>query len=55
MIEENISQEFRLKKYMKQEIILLKKIEQNESMSNKHKKVCTTLMQLYSTLSYFHF
>ena len=55
MIEENISQEFRLKKYMKQEIILLKKIEQNKSMSNKHKKVCTTLMQLYSTLSYFHF
>ena len=39
MVEENISQEFRLKIYMKQDIISLKKKKQNELMSKKHKKV----------------
>ena len=34
MAEENISQEFRLKN---------KEIKENELMSKKHKKVCTTL------------
>ena len=37
MVEENISQEFRLKNYF------LEEIEQNELMSRKHKKVCTAL------------
>ena len=38
MVEENISQEFRLKKNY-----FLKEIEQKELGSKKHKKVCKTL------------
>ena len=43
MVEENISQEFRLKNLDETRNYFLKEIEQNELMSKKHKKVCTTL------------
>ena len=43
MVEEIISQEFRLKIIDETRIYLLEEIEQNEVMSNKHKKVTTTL------------
>ena len=43
MIEENISQEFRLKNMDKKRNYLIEKIKQNELMSRKYKKVCTTL------------
>ena len=46
MVEENISQEFRLKKKKKNRQTrnyLLDKAGQNDLMSNKHKKVCLTL------------
>ena len=43
MIEENISQEFRLKNIDETRIFFLKEIEKNELMSKKHQKVCTTL------------
>ena len=42
MIEKNISQEFRLKIINKTRNYFLQDIEQNELMSEKHKKVCTT-------------
>ena len=43
MIEENISQEFRLKIIDETKNYFLKGIEQNDLMSRKHRKVCTTL------------
>ena len=43
MKEKNISQDFRLNNIDETRIYLLKEIEQNELMSRKHKKVCTTL------------
>ena len=43
MIKENITQEFRLKNIDKTRNCLLEKIKQNELISRKHKKVCTTL------------
>ena len=43
MIEENISQELRLKIIDETKNYFLKGIEQNDLMSRKHKKVCTTL------------
>ena len=43
MIEENINQVFRLKKINKTRDYFPEEIEQNESMSKEHKKVCTTL------------
>ena len=43
MIEENISQELRLKNIDETRNYFLEEIEQNELMSNNHKKVCTTL------------
>ena len=43
MVEEDISQEFRLKNTHKTRNYFLKEIEQNELISSKHKKVCTTL------------
>ena len=43
MVEENISQEFRLKNIDETRNYLIGEIEQNELMSRKHKKVCTTL------------
>ena len=43
MVEENISQEFRLKNINETKNHFLEEINQNELMSKKHKKVCTTL------------
>ena len=43
MIEENISQKFRLKNIDEIRNYFFEEIEQNELMSRKHKKVCTTL------------
>ena len=43
MSEENISQEFRLRNVNKTKYYFLKEIQQNKLMSEKHKKVCTTL------------
>ena len=40
---EDISQGFRLKNIDETENYLIEKIKWNEMMSNKHKKVCTTL------------
>ena len=43
MAEEKISQEFKLKIIDEARNYFLKEIEQNALMSEKHKKVCTTL------------
>ena len=43
MVEENIIQEFRLKNIDETRNYFLEEIKQNELMSKKHKKVCTTL------------
>ena len=43
MVEENVSQEFRLKNIEKTRNYFVEKIEQNELMSNKHRKGCITL------------
>ena len=42
MVEENITQEFRLKNIDETRNYFFEEIEQNELMSKKHKKVCTT-------------
>ena len=43
IVEENISQDFRLKDIDEIRNYFLEEINQNELMSRKHKKVCTTL------------
>ena len=43
MVEEKISQEFRLKNIDETRNYFPEEIEQNELMSRKYKKVCTTL------------
>ena len=43
MTEENISQESRFKNIDETRSYFLEEIKQNELMSKKHKKVCTTL------------
>ena len=43
MLEKNISDEFRLKNVHETRNYFLKEIEQNELMSRKHKKICTSL------------
>ena len=43
MVEENVSQEIRLKNIHETRIYFVKEIRQNELMSKKHKKVCKTL------------
>ena len=43
MAEENIGQEFRLKNINKRRNYFVEDIDQNELMTKKHKKVCTTL------------
>ena len=62
MTEENISQEFRLKNIDETRIYYLEEIKQNDCMSKKHKKVCTTLNYIehflilaYTTTGYFNF
>ena len=44
MNEENISQEFRLKNINQTRNYFIEEINQNELMSEKHKKVCTVLI-----------
>ena len=44
MAEENISQEIRLENINEKRNYFLEEIKQNELVSNKHKKVCTTLI-----------
>ena len=43
MVEENVSQEFRLKNIDETRNYFLEEIEQKELMGRKHKKGCTTL------------
>ena len=43
MAEENINRKFRLKNIDETRNYFLEEIKQNELMSRKHKKVCTTL------------
>ena len=43
MSEENISQEFRLKKIDEARNYFIEEINQNELMSKKHRKVCGVL------------
>ena len=43
MVEENISQEFRLKSIDETRNYFLEEITRNELMNKKHKKFCTTL------------
>ena len=43
MVEENISQKFRLKNIDETRNYFLEEMEQNELMSKKHNKVCRTL------------
>ena len=50
MAEESMSQEFRLKNIDETRNYLIEEIKQNELMSKKHKKVCTTL----NYIDYFH-
>ena len=44
IVEENISEEFRLKNVDETRKYLLEETEQNELMSRKHKKVCAALI-----------
>ena len=58
MVEENTSQEFRLKNIEGTRNNFVEKIEQNKLMSKKYKEVCTIFVwfvPLYRTLSYFSF
>ena len=43
MVEENISQELRLKNIDETRNYLIEEINRNELMSKKHKNACTTL------------
>ena len=43
MVEENISQEFRLKNKDETKNYLIEEMNRNELMSKKHKNVCATL------------
>ena len=56
MVEEDISQEFRLQNKDEIRYYFLEEIKQNKLMSRKHKKVCATLnSKLYLTLPSFSF
>ena len=45
-MEENISQEFRLKNIYERRNYFIEEINKNELMSKKHKKTCQTLLLL---------
>ena len=63
MVEENISEEFRLKNIDETRSYLIDEINRDELMSKKHKKVCTTLnysedflnLRFYNNWMYFNF
>ena len=46
MVEENISEEFRLKNIDETRNYFIEEMEQNKLMSRKHKRVCTTLIYI---------
>ena len=46
MAEENISQKFILKNIDETRNYLIEEINRNDSMSKKHKKICTTLIYI---------
>ena len=50
MVEKNISQEFKLKNIEEIKNYFIKERDQNELMSNKHKKVCTNLNYIEHSL-----
>ena len=50
MVEENISQNFRLKNIDEAKNYFVKKIEQNKLVSKKRKMVCTTYRMLITFL-----
>ena len=50
MVEKNITQEFRLKNTGKTKNYFIKETNQNELMSKKQKKVCTTLNYIENLL-----
>ena len=50
MVEENRSQEYRLKNVDETKNYFVEEIEQNELMSKKHKNVCTTLNYIEHSL-----
>ena len=50
MVEKNITQEFRLKNTDKTKNYFIKETNQNELMSKKQKKVCTTLNYIENLL-----
>ena len=50
MSEENMNQEFRLKKVDKIRNYLIEEINKNELMSKKHKKVCRVLNYICHSL-----
>ena len=51
MVEENISQEFRLKNIDETRNHLIEEINRNELISKMHKRVCTTLNYMKHFLS----
>ena len=53
MVEENISQEFRLKNIDETRNYFFEEIKQNELMSKKHKKVCTILNSILNTFLFY--
>ena len=53
MVEENISQEFRLTNIDETKNYFLKEIKQNELMSRKHKMFCTTLNYIKHFLEHY--
>ena len=57
MVEENKSQEFRVKNIDETKDHLTEEVNRSELMSKNHKKVYTTqrFVQLYWTFSYFSF
>ena len=55
MVEENLSQEFRLKNIDETINYFLEEIKQNELMSRKHKKVCATLILASTITDVFQF
>ena len=50
MVEENISQEFRMKNIDETRNYLIEEINRNELISKKHKKVCTALNYIEHSL-----
>ena len=52
MVEENVSQTFRLKNIEETRNYFIKEIDRNDLVSKKHKTVCTTLNYIEPFLSF---